>query len=79
MREDFKKYNTISKFLIKIGTALLIGLIIFAISVRLYITIADADCSVQLFYEDLLECIKESFGSIYLCAIFLEMLHIKIY
>ncbi len=77
IREDLKKYNIISKNILKIGTIILIVLIVFAISVRLYITLFNADCSLQLFYEDLLECIKESFGSIYLCAFVLEMLHIK--
>lgn len=77
IREDFKKYNIISKYIIKIGTIILFGLITFAISVRIYISFVNADCSVQLFYEDLLECIKESFGSIYLSAFILEMLHIN--
>lgn len=73
IREDFKKYNIISKYILKIGTIILIGLITFAISVWVYISYVNPDCTVQLFFEDLLECIKESFGSIYLSAFVLEI------
>lgn len=78
IKEDFKKYNIISKYIIKIGTLILITLILFAIYIKLYLSFIYSDCTVRLFFEDLLEYIKESFGAIYLSAFVLEILHLNI-
>ena len=78
LKEDFKKYNIISKYIIKTGTVILVFLIVFAVTLKAYILNINADCSLQLLFEDLLECIRESYGAIYSCAFILEFFHLCI-
>ena len=76
IKEDFKKYNIVSKYIIKIGTPLLLSLILCVIICKIEIASGAAPDSLVILFEDLLECIKESFGAIYFTAFFLEILHI---
>ncbi len=76
-KEDFSKFNIISKYILKIGTSLIIGIILFALFVKAYICFFNADCYFELFFEDILECLKETFGAVYLGAFILEILHLN--
>ncbi|MBO4339112.1 MAG: hypothetical protein J5877_04265 [Clostridia bacterium] len=75
LREDFKKYNIVSKYILKIGTAILLILSLIAVTTKLIILSDVSPVSLDFFFEDLLECIKESFGAIYFGAFALEVLH----
>ena len=77
IKEDFKKYNIISKYIIIFGSEIIASLIfmIVVIGIRNYLFPENA---LIFFFEDLLECLKECIGSVYLSAFVLEFLHLNI-
>ena len=76
IKSDLKQYNIISLLILKIGTVIMIILSLAAVITKLLLICYGSDIPLLFFYEDLLECIKESFVSIYFSALLLEALHI---
>lgn|GEM_PF-1815182 len=75
IKEDFKQYNKISKYILKMGTVILILMVILAIILKAVLLFSSPEISLKILYDDLLECIKESFGAIYFGSLFLEILN----
>ena len=75
IKKDLKQYNRMSYYILKYGTIILVILILLSVIVKIMINNSLSDFSLEFFYEDLLECIKEAFGAIYFGAFTLEFLY----
>jgi len=76
IKNDLKQYNKISLYILKYGTFILVILSLIAIITKIMILYSETNIPMIFFYEDLLECIKEGFSSIYPGAMILEFLHL---
>ena len=74
-KEDFKKFNIISKYILKFVTPLIIGLIFAAALCRVMLVNGMYFNSLPRLYDEMLICLKESFGAVFLGAYFLQFLY----
>ena len=75
-KKDFKKFNIISKYILIIGTPIVLFIALVTLYCKISIIFGFANDIIYTNYKDLLMCLKESIGAVYFGSFFLEFLHL---
>lgn len=73
LKENYKKFNKLSKYILKFGTPIVFSLYLSALFCFIMIKFGISYDYLIRLQSELLECAKESFGSVFLCAFVIQI------